>query len=188
MKVYDYIIVLRKPSYLLVDLVSRFMLMIALAILGYTVFWIPFTWFSVYLLALMAGIAGWWIYCTLQANKGKMPFYRLGLLLATIGIGSLFQVHWITFLYFLAVISEKQVKFPQEIAFDGNGIVINSLPKKNYSWQDVSNVVLKDGILTIDLKNNKLIQKEIESSGTAAEEAEFNEFCRGRLNAVTLNA
>lgn len=183
MKVYDYIIVLRKPSYMLVDLVSRFMLMIALAILGYTVFWIPFTWFSAYLIVLMAGIAGWWIYCTLQAKKDQMPFYRLGLLLATIGMASLFQVHWITFLYFLAAISEKQVKFPQEIAFDGNGIVVNSLPKKNYSWQDVTNVVLKDGILTIDLKNNKLIQKEIESSGSAAEEAEFNEFCRGRLTA-----
>lgn len=180
---YDYIIVLRRPNYLLIDLVSRFMLMIAIAILGYTVFWIPFTWFSMYLLILIAGIAGWWVYCTIQANKGGTPFYRLGLLFATIGLGSLFQVHWITFLYFLAVVSEKQVKFPQEIAFHDQGIVVNSLPKKRYGWQEISNVVLKDGILTIDLKNNKLIQKEIESTSSAKEEQEFNEFCRARLKA-----
>ncbi|MEA3424928.1 MAG: hypothetical protein U9R46_01650 [Bacteroidota bacterium] len=181
MKVYDYIIVLRRPGYLLVDLISRFMLMIAIAILGYTVFWIPFGWFSMFLIVLIAGIAGWWIRCTIQANKGGIPYYRLGLLLATIGLGSLFQLHWIPILYFLAVVSEKQVKFPQEIAFHDEGIVINSLPKKRYSWQEIGNVVLKDGILTIDLKNNKLIQKEIESSSSAKEEAEFNEFCRARM-------
>lgn len=181
MKVYDYIIVLRRPGYLLVDLISRFMLMIAIAILGYTVFWIPFGWFSMFLIVLIAGIAGWWIRCTIKANKGEIPYYRLGLLFATIGLGSLFQLHWIPILYFLAVVSEKQVKFPQEIAFHDEGIVINSLPKKRYSWQEIGNVVLKDGILTIDLKNNKLIQKEIESSSSAKEEAEFNEFCRNRL-------
>lgn len=183
MKTYDYIIVLRRPGYLLVDLISRFMLMIAIAILGYTVFLIPFTWFSLFLIVLIAGIAGWWIRCTIKANKGEIPYYRLGLLFATIGLGSLFQLHWIPILYFLAVISEKQVKFPQEIAFYDEGILINSLPKKHYSWQQINNVVLKDGVLTVDLKNNKLIQKEIESSSSAREEAEFNEFCRTRLPA-----
>ncbi len=183
MKVYDYIIVLKRPDYLLVDLVSRLLLMIALAFLGYTLFWIPFTWFSLLLIGLIMGIAYWWIRCYQQQKKGEIPLYRLGLLFATIGFGMLLRFHWITMLYFFAVIAEKQVKFPQEVAFDETGVVINSFPKKYYTWDQIQNVVLKDGILTIDFKNNKLIQKSIESDSSAAEEQEFNEFCKGRLNA-----
>ncbi|MEN9685000.1 MAG: hypothetical protein RLZZ28_786, partial [Bacteroidota bacterium] len=88
----------------------------------------------------------------------------------------------IALIYFIAAILEKQVKFPQELAFDGEEIIVNSLPKKRYEWQDISNIVLKDGMLTIDFKNNKLIQKEIETPGTIQEEKEFNEFCRLHLN------
>ncbi|MES2004279.1 MAG: hypothetical protein V4450_07145 [Bacteroidota bacterium] len=183
MKTYDYIIVLRRPDYLLVDMVSRFMLMISIAFLAYTVSWIPFSWFSLLLIGLILGIAAWWIRCYLLQKRGEMALYRLGLLLATIGFGILLKIHWITFLYFFAVLAEKQVKFPQELAFDETGIVINSLPKKNYVWAEIQNVVLKDGILTLDFKNNKLIQKPIESHTSAAEERDFNEFCRARLSA-----
>lgn len=186
MKTYDYIIVWKRPDYGLVDRISRLMLMIAIAVFGYT---LVLTWSSfpslyhALLILLIAGIIGWVIRCYRVRKKGKIPFYRLALSLATIGMGMLFQVHWITFLYFLAVISEKQVKFPQEVAFDHEGIVINSLPKKHHRWSEIQNVVLKDGILTIDFRNNKLIQKPIESHTSAREEQEFNEFCSEKLNA-----
>lgn len=190
MKTYDYIITLKRPDYTLVDMISRLMLMIAIAIFGYTVVWSwpasKLNWFSAILLLLIAGIVAWVVRCYRIQKKGGMPFYRLGLSLATIGMGMLFQLHWVPFLYFLAVVSEKQVKFPQEVAFDNEGIVINSLPKKQHRWAEVQNVVLKDGILTIDLRNNKLIQKPIESFTSDKEEQEFNEFCKERLG--TLNA
>jgi hypothetical protein len=38
MKLQDYIIELKKPSYLIADLVSRLMLMIAIAVFAYAVF------------------------------------------------------------------------------------------------------------------------------------------------------
>ena len=49
-------------------------------------------------------------------------------------------------------------------------------------WSDTNNVMLKDNVLTIDLKNNKLIQAVIEE-GSAGEidEEEFNEFCRRQM-------
>lgn len=185
MKTYDYIIVLQRPDYTLVDMISRFMLLIALAIFGYTVFWTlkssGLGLFNAGLLLLISGIVFWIIRCYRLQQKGGMPYYRLGLSFATIGMGMLFQLHWITFLYFLAMLSEKQVKFPQELAFDEQGVTINSLPRKNYAWAQIQNVVLKDGILTLDLTNNKLIQKPIESHSSAREEQEFNEFCQGKL-------
>ncbi len=190
MKVYDYIIELKRPGYVVVDMVSRFMLMLSVAVFGYTIYLVHATnWFSIMMASLVTGIVAWWAYCYSQQKKGKMPFYRLGLLIALIGwvalarMNSLPLFYFIASLFFVAVISEKQVKFPRELAFDDAGIIINSLPKKTYPWSAVTNVVLKDRILTVDLKNNKLIQQETESDTTAAEEQEFNEFCRLKLKA-----
>ncbi|MEK7200335.1 MAG: hypothetical protein AAB212_10525 [Bacteroidota bacterium] len=190
MKVYDYIIVFKSPDYAIVDMISRLMLMFSIATLGYSLTYTisnhgfkDFNRYNYLFIALIAGMLGWWIYCYYRQKKGHMPFYRFGLLLATIGWGVMAGPGIITILYFLAVISEKQVKFPQEVAFDDTGIIINSLPKKSYTWSQIANVVLKDGLLTIDFKNNKLIQKAIESQTSVKEELEFNEFCISRLNA-----
>ncbi len=186
MKVYDYIIVLKRPSYVLVDLISRLMLLISIAVFGYFISFTSgfgFNRVAVLLILLIIGIVVWWMFSYQKEKKGDMPFYRLGLLMAAIGWAIISGPSWMTILYFLAVVSEKQVKFPQEIAFDSEGAVVNSLPKKNYPWAEISNVVLKDGILTLDLKNNKLIQKPIESHTSAKEEQEFNEFCHLKLNA-----
>jgi len=42
---------------------------------------------------------------------------------------------------------------------------------------------LKDGLLTIDFKDNKLFQKEIEEQVSPVLDSEFNEFCRSKLKA-----
>lgn len=69
-----------------------------------------------------------------------------------------------------------------EVIFTNDGIVYPSFPKKTFLWKDVSNVVLKDGILTIDLKNNKLIQSAISKESADINEREFNLFCKEQLN------
>ena len=64
------------------------------------------------------------------------------------------------------------------------GIVYPTFPKKTYLWKEIENVVLKDGVLTIDLKNNKLIQVVIDPESSAAiNEREFNLFCKSHLSA-----
>ncbi len=57
-----------------------------------------------------------------------------------------------------------------------------SFPKKNLAWADLNNIVLKDGLLTIDLKNNHFIQQAIDETKTSVNEQEFNDFCREQLN------
>jgi len=81
-----------------------------------------------------------------------------------------------------AAVIEKQVKFPEEIAFDNDEVVMNSFPKKRYSWDAFENVVLKDGLLTLDYKKNTLFQKQIESAVEKEDETAFNVFCQERLN------
>ena len=87
-------------------------------------------------------------------------------------------------LYAIAGLLEKQVKFPQEIGFSENEISFNTFPRKVLKWNELNNTLIKDGLITIDLKNNKLFQKEIEGYVTADIEKEFNDFCHRCLTAV----
>lgn len=48
-------------------------------------------------------------------------------------------------------------------------------------WNQLNNVVLKDGLLTIDFKNNKIIQAEITEQNPGVNEQEFNQFCNAHL-------
>ena len=66
-------------------------------------------------------------------------------------------------------ISESQVIYP-------------SFPRKKIDWQELSNLMLKDGLLTIDFKNNKIIQQQIADISSTIDEKEFNDFCRQQLN------
>ena len=53
-----------------------------------------------------------------------------------------------------------------------------------------NNVVLKDGLLTLDFKSNRLMQREVadDDDEDDADEEEFNAYCRSRLAAATTPA
>jgi hypothetical protein len=55
-----------------------------------------------------------------------------------------------------------------------------------FPWSAMQNVVLKDNLLTIDFKTNKIIQVEIIEGGRTVDEAEFNRFCNERLSSGDL--
>ena len=61
------------------------------------------------------------------------------------------------------------------------GVRYPSFANRHFSWQDIANIVLKDGLLTIDLQNNQLIQQPLDENNPAPNEADFNEFCRKQL-------
>lgn len=58
--------------------------------------------------------------------------------------------------------------------------VRKTFSNKKYNWQDFSNIVLKDNLLTLDFKNNKVMQLEIENN-FSVDEGQFNEFCETRI-------
>ena len=63
------------------------------------------------------------------------------------------------------------------VRFNSRGIYYPSFPPKIIRWKDVQNVLLKDGILTIDLINNKLYQLVAHDADSAEKiEADFNAF------------
>ncbi len=178
-KVYDFILVFKGNSLRLVNRITRMMLLLALAVFVFVS--IPVTKSSILSLTLSFIILAWWLVTEYRLRKGKQAYFRLALLLAAWGWYLQPNGKIIALIYLVSALLEKQVTFPQELAFDEEEIVFNSFPRKHFSWNAVNNVVLKDGLLTIDFVTNRLIQKELESFPSIKEEAEFNAFCKRML-------
>lgn len=79
------------------------------------------------------------------------------------------------FLYQYSV-TDLPVKVEQE------GITYGNLFARQFAWHELSNVVLKDGLLTLDFKSNKLFQQYL-SEEVPVNETAFNLFCQERLTA-----
>ena len=88
---------------------------------------------------------------------------------------------WLIFVFVLLAFLEYQAKLPLEIGFSSKQVVFNSLIRKRYAWSDLTNVLLKDGLLTVDFQNNKLFQKLVDDGENEATEEEFNDWCRKHL-------
>ena len=90
--------------------------------------------------------------------------------------------HSITFALVLLVYGYL-VKFLNQkpvIAITNEGITIKKLfASQSFQWNEFSNIVLKDGMLTLDFRNNKLIQVSIDENKTVIDENAFNDFCKG---------
>ena len=118
-----------------------------------------------------------------RKDRGIRVRFRYLLILAAIGWIVTTTVPWIGLFFFVAAFLEYQTKRPLEIGFDYDRVVINTLIRQRHDWSAFNNVVLKDGLLTLDFKNNRLMQKEIadDEDEDDADEEEFNTWCRDRL-------
>jgi hypothetical protein len=121
-----------------------------------------------------------------RKDRGIRVRFRYLLILAAIGWIGTTSVPWIGLFFFAAAFLEYQTKRPLEIGFDYDRVVINTLIRQRHDWSAFNNVVLKDGLLTLDFKNNRLMQKEIadDEDDDDATEEEFNTWCRDRLAMV----
>jgi hypothetical protein len=113
-----------------------------------------------------------------KRRTGKEMRFRYWLL--TAGFFWLFMpfMQWMILLYILFFYLEVHAKYPLEIGFTREIVVINSLFKKKIQWSELQSVILKDGLLTLDFKNNRLFQKQvIDDESPDANEDEFNAYC-----------
>jgi hypothetical protein len=60
-----------------------------------------------------------------------------------------------------------------------------NFPPTEFQWSRFTNVMLRDNILTLDFRNNKLLQLEIEDEKKIDEKV-FNEFAKERMNKYLL--
>lgn len=180
-KEYDYLVTLRRNIDRQVNTVAVILLVIGICIFLYTGARLLGTAFQKHAIIcyIIAAFSGLWI---ILKQLGKVTYYRLAFLVSGAALFfPPFQLNWLGILFLLIGLLEKQAKFPQEVGFDAAGITTNSIPNRFYSWNEVTNVVLKGGILTIDFKSNKLYQKEVQNSVSRELEQEFNTFCHSQI-------
>ncbi|MGF2411107.1 MAG: hypothetical protein ACQUYJ_02205, partial [Ferruginibacter sp.] len=117
--------------------------------------------------------------------KSKFRFYNYQVLMFVLMV--IFwpvQSAWLPAIVVAAVIVFAFVvlKTKSAAVFSEQAVAVKrSLFTKEYQWSELENVVLKDNWLSIDLKNNHLIQVEVAAESTAADETAFNGFCRQQL-------
>jgi hypothetical protein len=137
----------------------------------------------VYLIGVIfiAGVLAWNVYHSVY--KGKKVYYSRALLIAALVWMKMPYYQWLSFVFIILALLEYQAKYAIEIGFSDEEIKFNTLIKKKYRWSDFNNIILKDGLLTLDFVNNKILQREIEDDDDEddADEKEFNDYCQKQL-------
>lgn len=83
----------------------------------------------------------------------------------------------------VAVVSYYTLQKPV-ISFTEDGISYPSFPKRFYTWPQVKNCMIKEDVLTLDLKNNQLMQFTMPLETLSNIDTEnFNIFCQSKLKA-----
>lgn len=130
----------------------------------------------------IAGLLIWNAF--LYYRTDKEIYYSKALLIAGLVWTKMPYFQWLVIVFAFLALLEYQAKRPVEVGFADDHIMLNRLFKKRISWSEIDNVVLRDGWLTIDFKNNRLFQKEIDSGENEASDHEFNEWIRSRQVAM----
>jgi hypothetical protein len=172
---YTYVIVLRNESARYVNVIGFFLtagsaLMFTREMLVRNQIIIPYLLGVVFITLLLF----WNLYAYYRTDR--QIYYSKALLIAGLVWMRMPYFEWLVFVLPVLALLEYQAKLPPEIGFSDDHIVFNRLLKKKFGWKDIDNVVLKDGLLTIDFVNNKLFQREIDSGENEATEQEFNEW------------
>jgi hypothetical protein len=189
---YDYVVILKKDSEWTVNLLSLLLCFLSTIIWLYydskklfvtgihdTRTYISFGIAAILCLGLAFSLITW------RRTHGRLR-YRYLLLAVALGWFVLTGYTWVAVIFILLAFLEHQTKRPLEIAFHHDRVVLNTMVKEQYYWKDFNNIILKDGLLTLDFANNKLLQKEVlmDDDEDNADEEEFNAYCRDHLAAT----
>jgi len=180
--IYQYVVTLKNNSSRYIDRLSLLLLFTSFAFFVREQLLSP----NELKIAYTAGaliILGFVVWNLLQQRlqPGKIVFYGRALIITSIIWVMMPYLNWLIVPYAILGLVERQAKMPTEIGFSDDSVVIGSLLRRKYKWTDFNNVVLKDDLLTLDFKNNRLLQRETIDEEGDAEEDEFNDYCRERL-------
>jgi len=187
---YQYVVILKRDSEKTTDVLSFLLcLLSAIFFLYSAISAAADAGGMVYLHGIIAMILLIGLIINLISKRAGRTRIRYRYLLLTAALGWFAGVlPWVAALFIALAFLEYQTKRPLEIGFDSDRVVINTLIRRRYDWSAFSNIVLRDGLLTIDFKNNRLLQKEIlddDDDEDDADEKEFNDYCQARLSEVS---
>jgi hypothetical protein len=176
---YDYVVTLKRENAHKTDLISLLLLIFSLLAFSFVQIrnglnLLLCVGIAIVLSGLLANLR--------SARTRKEMRFRYWLFAAGICWIGMPYLQWLIIPFFVMAMMEAQAKYPLEIGFYSEGVVLNSLLNKKIPWSSLQSVILKDGLLTLDFINNKLIQKEVlDDDDPDVREDEFNDYCRSKL-------
>ena len=179
-KIYSYIVVVKQKNRRIIELFGLILCLIFILLLINTLIQIS-TFLLIYILISIATI-GLFTNNIIQYKKGSKLNLTPIFIIAAVTIFFIPNIKWLFICFVLFAFLEKYALKKEEIGFNRDEIYYNKLfPKKIY-WESLNNVVLKDGILTLDFMSNKVQQFETDELDDEDEEEvteeEFNAFCQ----------
>lgn len=179
--VYQYVVTLKNTSHRYIDIMGLILSLFSVACFVNQLIYSGYASLA-YLLGAVF-VTGMIIWNQYQIVCKKKMYYSRALLIAALVWMKMPYFQWLAFVFIILALLEYQAKHATEIGFADKEILINSLFKKRYQWSQFNNIVLKDGLLTLDFTSNRVMQREIEDEeDSEADEDEFNEYCRQQLN------
>ena len=123
-----------------------------------------------------------------SALKNKTPLIPFAIVfVATAIVWAIDGNYWLSAAMIILAFLDFNVRKKSTVDFSDDHIEMNVFPKRIFLWEQMVNVILKDRILTLDFKDDRLIQTEIAEESWKIHEGIFNEYCRERLEEVINN-
>jgi len=180
--VYDYVVVLRNDHIQFIEKTSWLLTFLIIMLLVFSIYT---TANSTLLYVCLIITLSLFISNLIEKRKKKNIVFKP--ILITGGLGLSIASSLPVIIGILIIISgliEKIILQKREFGFSKNIIQENGIFGKKINWGELNRVILKDDILTIDYKNNKLIQVYTDNEDDddyEVEADEFNAYCQNRL-------
>jgi len=181
-KIYDYVVVLKNQNRPLIERTGWLLTALCLLLLIINT-QLPASSWPLYLCLLIVVILA--ISNLMEKRKQQPIRFRYILLTAGIGLTAFGEGFNSNILLIGLGIAEGFLLQKTEIGFSDTGIVQFRWVKKITPWGDVQNVLIRDGWLTIDFRNNQLLQMQTDDEADddyEIEDDEFNTYCQRMLN------
>ena len=134
------------------------------------------------IILILTAITGFFVcFYEWKARKNNRYSFKYSITYFFLVLCWVFINAWFALAHLALAISDSLMRRKLVVHIDESGIEYPSIPVKKIVWEDIEQAILKDGILTIDLKNNHLMQNEIESLNNG-NETMLNDFFRKKLD------
>ncbi len=119
---------------------------------------------------------GWQI---IALRKGRKARFRSWIWAAAICWVAMPVLSWLFFPLVLLGFLEFPAAAPVRYIF-GRTVIRQGLISKSYPWSDFQRIMIKDGLLSLDFRSNRLLQLDV-ADPESIPEPEFNRFCREKI-------
>lgn len=136
---------------------------------------------------VVGGISLIWYLAARHSQPGLMQHWKT-ITLALILVGHLVLGFWWAALALLALaLLYRLAMRPLVVRITAERIEYPSLPTRMIAWGELNNIILKDGWLTIDFRNNRVAQVQVADEwydDNRNNEKDLNEFCYIQLTTL----